>query len=116
MSGCPNAFVLWGPNAGSSSAFVLVEAQCRYIASALRTMRRLGLDTVEVREEVETAWKENADRVLSTSVQNVGGCTSYYIDASGHNATVWPGTMLGMWRTLKEFDTAAYLTTTRSAG
>ena len=111
MSGCPNAFVLWGPNAGSSSAFVLVEAQCRYIASALRTMRREGLETIEVREEVETAWKENTDRVLSTSVQNVGGCTTYYIDASGHNATVWPGTMLGLWRTLKEFDRASYITT-----
>jgi cyclohexanone monooxygenase len=111
MSGCPNAFVLWGPNAGSSSAFVLIEAQCRYIASALQTMRRNGLDTIEVREEVETAWKENADRVLSTSVQNVGGCTTYYIDASGHNATVWPGTMLSLWRTLKEFDEDAYLTT-----
>jgi cyclohexanone monooxygenase len=112
MSGCPNAFVLWGPNAGSSSAFVLIEAQCRYIASALRTMRREGLDTIEVREDVETAWKENADRLLSTSVQNIGGCTTYYIDASGHNATVWPGTMLGMWLTLRDFDAENYLATT----
>jgi cyclohexanone monooxygenase len=93
---------------------VLIEAQCRYIASALRTMRREGLDTIEVREDVETAWKENADRVLSTSVQNIGGCTTYYLDASGHNATVWPGTMLSMWRSLKDFDGDSYLTTTPS--
>jgi len=108
ISGCPNMFVLWGPNAGTSSAFVLVEAQCRYIAGALRTMRAERLETVEVREDIETAWKDDTDRLLSKSVQNIGGCTTYYLDATGHNGTVWPGSMTGMVRTLWHFDKDSY--------
>jgi cyclohexanone monooxygenase len=108
VSGCPNLFVLWGPNSGTASAFVLVEAQCRYIAGALGLMRRDGLDSVEVREEIETAWKEETDRITSKTVQNVGGCSTYYLDATGHNGTVWPGSMINMVRTLKRFDSESY--------
>jgi cyclohexanone monooxygenase len=108
ISGCPNLFVLWGPNAGTASAFVLVEAQCRYIAGALRLMRRHRLESIEVREDIETAWKQNTDRIASKSVQNIGGCTTYYLDATGHNGTVWPGSMLNMVRTLRHFDPDSY--------
>lgn len=108
VSGCPNLFVLWGPNSGSSSAFVLVEAQCRYIADALRTMRRGKIASVEVRLDVETAWKDDADRVTSRSVQNTGGCSTYYLDATGHNGAIWPGSMTNLWRTMKRFDASSY--------
>jgi cyclohexanone monooxygenase len=117
VSGCPNLFVLWGPNSGSSSGFVLVEAQCRYLADTLRAMRREALSSIEVRLDVETSWKQQTDRITSGSVQNVGGCgASYYLDATGHNGTIWPASMTHLWTTMKHFDKDSYHLVSLRAG
>lgn len=108
LSGCPNAFLLWGPNSGTGSGIQLTESQLRYVAAALRTMRDANIDVIEVREQDEKQWKERADRKLAPSVMNSGGCSSYYLDHNGGNAALWPGSMTSLWRTLGRFDLAAY--------
>jgi cation diffusion facilitator CzcD-associated flavoprotein CzcO len=108
IAGCPNAFMLWGPNAGTGSAFVMAEAQMSYISGAIEALRCHRLDAVEVREERERAWKAQADRRNATSVMNRGGCVSYYLDANGHNAALWPGTMRSLRASLARFDLDAY--------
>src|SRR5918994_7326948 len=86
----PNAFMMFGPNIGVASAFALIEAQLRYVTDALRTMRRQGLATVEVRPDVQAHFNEKVQRALRGTVWNAGGCSSYYLDANGRNSTVWP--------------------------
>lgn len=108
IAGCPNAFMLWGPNAGTGSAFVMAEAQMNYIAGALQALQRNGLDSVEVREDYERDWKAWADNRNANSVMIRGGCVSYYLDSNGNNAALWPGTMRSLRKALAHFDLDAY--------
>jgi cyclohexanone monooxygenase len=108
IAGCPNAFMLWGPNAGTGSAFVMAEAQMTYITGAIDALRRRGLDAVEVREDSERDWKAWADKRNAKSVMIRGGCVSYYLDSNGNNAALWPGTMRSLRKALADFDIDAY--------
>ena len=102
--------MMFGPNIGVASAFALIEAQLRYVTDALRTMRRQGLATVEVRPDVQAHFNEKVQRALRGTVWNAGGCSSYYLDANGRNSTVWPWSMLGLRRRLRRFDLDSYET------
>jgi cation diffusion facilitator CzcD-associated flavoprotein CzcO len=103
VAGFPNAFVLFGPNIGSASAFVMLDAQLRYLVGAMRAMRAGGWSSFDVRQEAQDADKADVDARLARSAWNAGGCTSYYLDAKGHNASVFPGTMRRMQRLLSRF-------------
>lgn len=45
---------------------------------------------------------------LKNTVWNTGGCASWYIDASGRNSTIWPGSTWQFRRQTKQFGPAAY--------
>lgn len=113
LSGCPNAFMLWGPNSGTGSGIQLIEAQLRYVAAAMRAMRAKNIEAIEVDEQCETQWKADADRRLAPSVMNSGGCASYYLDSNGGNAALWPGSMSSQWNNLGRFDFAPYTVLTK---
>jgi cyclohexanone monooxygenase len=115
ISGFPNAFMLFGPNIGTASAFVMLDAQLTYVISALRTMRSRGWSSVDVRAEELAADKARVDARLARSAWNAGGCTSYYLDAKGNNASVFPGTMRRMRRVLRRFDPEVYETVAAGA-
>lgn len=90
--GFPNLFQILGPNAAVyTSMVVVIEAQVEYVLSALKTMRRSGIDALEVREEVVDEYLRRIDAVLDGSVWNSGGCTSYYLDSTGRNIAWYPG-------------------------
>ncbi len=91
-AGFPNLFFLVGPNTGlgHNSMVLMIEAQIRYVMSALRTMRKQHLTALDVREETQTRFqrglaKRNAQTVWSS------GCRSWYLDSSGRNTALWPG-------------------------
>ncbi|MGW6729639.1 flavin-containing monooxygenase [Nocardia sp. NPDC055029] len=113
MVGCPNLFVILGPNGGAASIPVAIEAQARYVSSAAETMRRQGLEAVEVKQEAEDSWNRSKDTKLENSVWNAGGCASYYV-TDGVNNVVWPGSMGHMKKTLQTFDVENYLVTKKS--
>jgi cyclohexanone monooxygenase len=115
VAGFPNAFILWGPNGGGPSLFTAVEATLRYVGDALHTMRAQNIDTVEVRAQAERDWKDMANRYTARSVQNIGGCQSFYLDRNGDNLTLFPDSMRGMMRSLSSFDADAYHLTTSKA-
>jgi hypothetical protein len=41
-------------------------------------------------------------------VWNTGGCTSWYLDASGRNTTIWPGTTSEFRRATRRVDLGEY--------
>jgi hypothetical protein len=45
---------------------------------------------------------------MKRTVWNTGGCTSWYLDASGRNTTVWPGTTAEFRRETRRVDLAEY--------
>jgi cation diffusion facilitator CzcD-associated flavoprotein CzcO len=109
MSGCPNAFMLLGPNGLSSSQTVSAEAQAGHVAAAIRTVRDRDLRSIEVRESVEMAWKTGANRKLARLVHSRGGCQAFYLDRAGNNAAMYPSrTLGGVVKDLRDFDIDAY--------
>jgi cyclohexanone monooxygenase len=93
ISGFPNAFMLFGPNVGTASAFAMLEGQLNHLIAAVSALRANGLAQMEIRPEVQRAYKQECNRRLARSTWNAGGCTSYYMDAKGENYSVFPGTM-----------------------
>jgi cyclohexanone monooxygenase len=111
VTGFPNLFTMFGPNIGIASGFVMLEAQMRYIQEAIQAMRALKLETIDVRPEVQEGFCTDCDERLAPTTWNRGGCSSYYIDANGRNAMVWPGTMRSLTETLSRFEARLYETT-----
>lgn len=112
VSGFPNFFILLGPNIGNghSSAFMLSETQIGYMVKGLRAMSRSNLASVEVRTETQERFNVEVQSRLAGTVWNAGGCMSYYLDANGHNSTMFPGSTLELRRRLGRFDLADYAT------
>lgn len=90
--GFPNFFLTQGPNAtsGASSTLLFAEAQGRYIADAVVTMAREGIEVVDVRPEVERRWTRRIRRRSARTVYEQGGCASYYQSDDGINVVMWP--------------------------
>lgn len=114
ISGLPNAFMVLGPNLGigHNSAFVVIEAQIKYIVSALTTMREKQLSRIEVKADVQARYNEKVQEALQTTVWNTGGCSSYYLDKNGFNSVGFPWSTLTMQKLLNEFDAESYHQTT----
>jgi cation diffusion facilitator CzcD-associated flavoprotein CzcO/short-subunit dehydrogenase len=105
VHGFPNAFFLIGPNTGNGhgSAFVIIEAQARYIVDAIATAARDQLAAIDVRPAAQRAWNAEVQAALATGVFN-SGCASYYLDRNGRNSSIYPWTTLDLrWR-LRRFD------------
>jgi cation diffusion facilitator CzcD-associated flavoprotein CzcO len=110
VAGFPNLFFLVGPNTGlgHSSIIFMVESQVAYVGDALRTMRRRGVRTLEVREEAQASYNRELEALTRGTVWVTGGCASYYIDRNGHNSTLWPYFTWPFRKRTRQFDEAAY--------
>ena len=113
VSGFPNMFMLVGPNTGlgHNSIVYMIESQLNYLIDALRVMERHQLASVEVRPEALAAYNEDLQRRLEGSVWNSGGCASWYLDAHGHNRTLWPRQTWTFRRLTRRFDPVSYRVT-----
>jgi cation diffusion facilitator CzcD-associated flavoprotein CzcO len=111
IAGFPNLFLIVGPNSagGFNSIIFTSEAHINYALQAIKTMDREGLRSVEVRPEAYEAFSREAERKLSDSVWNAGGCASWYLDANGRNGVWWPGFMGSLWRRTRRFDSGSYV-------
>jgi cation diffusion facilitator CzcD-associated flavoprotein CzcO len=109
VPGFPNLFILPGPNTGlgHSSLVYMIESQVAYVVRALRVMRAHGLAALEVRPEAATAWTARLDARSARTVW-MTGCSSWYLDAAGRNAVLWPDFTFRFRRRLRRFDPAEY--------
>jgi cation diffusion facilitator CzcD-associated flavoprotein CzcO len=113
VAGFPNLFFVTGPNTGlgHNSLLFMIEAQLSYVLDALRQMRRRGASRIEVRRDAVEAYNEYIQRRLVRSVWNTGGCSSWYLDATGRNTTIWPYFTWRYWQKTRRFDPAPYMLT-----
>jgi cation diffusion facilitator CzcD-associated flavoprotein CzcO len=90
----PNLFLLYGPNTnlGTGSIVHMLESQIRYVLDAVAQLERRPGSALAVRPEVAERSRGEMQGRLSRSVWATG-CSSWYLDANGHNANNWPGTM-----------------------
>ena len=110
MTGFPNLFMLAGPNTGlgHNSIVFMIESQLNYVMDCIAHLDRLGVNTFEVREQVQRRFNEELQRKLDGSVWTSGGCVSWYLDEHGRNATVWPGFTWPFRRRTRRFRPADY--------
>jgi cation diffusion facilitator CzcD-associated flavoprotein CzcO len=109
VAGFPNLFLLLGPNTGlgHNSVVLMIEAQIAYVLDALKTLDRKGIRALEPRPEVQARFVAGLDRRMAGTVWSTG-CRSWYIDATGRNSTLWPGSTWAYRRRMRRFDPAAY--------
>lgn len=110
VAGFPNLFLILGPNLaiGHNSAFIVIEAQLNYTMGGLRALRGKRAGRLEVRAKVQDDYNAVVQRELQGTVWNVGGCSSYYLDANGRNSIGFPWSTLKMRRLLARFDAGSY--------
>ncbi len=109
VSGFPNFFLLIGPNTGlgHNSMVYMIESQLNYIADCLRTMDKRKLGTIEVQSEIQQQFEDEMRRRMQGTVWT-SGCASWYLDAHGHNTTLWPGFTFEFRHRTRHFDPEHY--------
>jgi cation diffusion facilitator CzcD-associated flavoprotein CzcO len=110
VAGFPNFFMLLGPNTGlgHNSVLFMVEAQIKYVMKALTHRRSHGYATIAARADAQARWVAEVDSGTRGSVWTAGGCVSWYLDSTGHNSTLWPGTVRAYQRRLERFEPHDY--------
>ena len=105
----PNLFMLCGPNTGlgHNSMVYMIESQIGLVRGALRTMEERGADTIEVRRDVYERFNEEIDERHVGTVWSTG-CSSWYLDDTGRNATLWPDWTWRFRQRAWRFDPDAY--------
>ena len=96
---CPNLFMMCGPNLYAfSSAFVMIEAQVKFILEAIRSTEAKPHASISVAPAAHQGYNQAVQLALKKTVWN-SGCSSYFIDRNGNNSTNWPWTTWYMrWR------------------
>lgn len=109
IAGFPNLFLLIGPNTGlgHNSMVFMIESQLNYILDCLHIMDKRKLGAVEVRPDIQEIFNIEMQKRMQTTVWT-SGCNSWYLDANGHNTTLWPGFTVEYRSRLRHFDPQHY--------
>lgn len=110
-AGFPNWMTIIGPNTGlgTSSMILMIESQLNYLADYVRQLDVLGgRVALDARPSAVSAWNRRVQERMKRTVWNTGGCTSWYLDASGLNTTIWPGTTAEFRKATRRVDLTEY--------
>jgi cation diffusion facilitator CzcD-associated flavoprotein CzcO len=110
VAGFPNLFMLLGPNTGlgHNSVLLMIESQIAYVRQALAHRRQRGLAALEPTAAAQAEFLAHIDRDTEGSVWTAGGCLSWYVDATGRNSTLWPGSVRAYQRRVAIFEARDY--------
>ena len=99
VAGFPNLAVLLGPGTGlgHNSVVLMAEAQARRLARLYDEADRAGCAALDVTSDAQAVWEAEHEAMAARTVWGLapeeGGCRSWYHDAKGRPAHVWPGTV-----------------------
>ncbi|WP_078312227.1 MULTISPECIES: NAD(P)/FAD-dependent oxidoreductase [unclassified Mycobacterium] len=105
VAGFPNAYLMHGPNIGLShnSVIEMFENQSADIVDAVRYCRDHGLAQIEPTLHAQAEFVDEVDKLTQGSVWTSGGCTSWYLDATGRNSNLWPSTTIAYRLKTRQF-------------
>jgi cation diffusion facilitator CzcD-associated flavoprotein CzcO len=111
VAGFPNLFILQGPGTGlgHSSVLLMIEAQIAHLVGAVRYMGRHQIAAIEPRAAAQAAFVAEVDRQMERTVWTTGGCQSWYLDRTGRNSTIWPGSIGSFRRRVSRFGPREYV-------
>lgn len=107
----PNLFFLLGPNTGlgHNSVVIMIEAQINYVIQAIKTVEKYGAYELSPTKGAQAVYNEWVQDRLAHTVQNTGGCMSWYIDEHGKNRVLWPGHTGEYRRAVRKLDPEEYI-------
>jgi cation diffusion facilitator CzcD-associated flavoprotein CzcO len=110
VAGFPNFFMLLGPNTGlgHNSVLVMIEAQIDYIRQAMAHRRARGVATLEPTAAAQASFLAGVDHDTEGTVWTAGGCSSWYLDKTGRNSTLWPDSVRAYQRRVASFEPSDY--------
>ena len=87
----PNLFMLLGPNSGlgHNSVIMMIEAQVNYIIKLVQAAIAEGKSSIEPTVDASNAYNELIQENLQSRVW-AASCGAWYVDAKGHNYTLYP--------------------------
>lgn len=100
VPGFPNFFMLYGPNTnlGHNSIVYMLESQIAHVIRCCKAMTITHTTSIETDARRYRRFNAHIQQRLAKTVWS--GCKSWYVDASGHNSTNWPGfTLTYRWLT-----------------
>ncbi len=91
VPGFPNLFMAYGPNTnqGGNSILVILEAQARYVAEAVRLLADERAASIEVRPDAMQRYVDALEASLADTVWS-DGCASYFRTSAGDIVTQLP--------------------------
>jgi hypothetical protein len=93
----------------------MTEAQIDHLLGALHYMRTSGVSVIEPTPDAQGRWVDAIDRRMRGTVWMTGGCASWYIDRTGRNSTLWPGSSWSFYRRVSRFRPADYVSAADTA-
>lgn len=110
VSGFPNHFIIVGPNTGlgHNSVIHIIESQVAYAMGGINTLFSKGYRYMDVKQAKQDAFNADIQKKLAKTVWNTGGCTSWYLNDSGKNTTLWPGFTFGFRKLTAQFNQHDY--------
>ncbi|HEX4462202.1 MAG TPA: NAD(P)/FAD-dependent oxidoreductase [Polyangia bacterium] len=112
VHGFPNLFLLLGPNTGlgHSSVVLMMESQIEHVLGALQALERgpFAGGAIEPRAQAQAAFVAAVDARMRNTVWSTGGCSSWYLDRTGRNSTLWPSYTFAFRRRVARFDRREY--------
>ena len=117
VAGFPNLFSLLGPNTGlgHSSVLLMIEAQIEHVLGLLTLLDSNRAEAVEPLTTAQRAYVADIDARLASTTWNAGGCTSWYLDRTGRNSSIWPDGVGRFVRTVSRVMAADYRFTPKQA-
>jgi cation diffusion facilitator CzcD-associated flavoprotein CzcO len=111
VAGFPNLFLLLGPNTGlgHSSAVFMIESQIAHLMAALRHLDARGAAALEPSPAAQARSVAHVEARMRGTVWTAGGCTSWYLDRTGRNSTLWPDFTWAFRRRLARLHPDEYL-------
>jgi cation diffusion facilitator CzcD-associated flavoprotein CzcO len=111
VAGFPNVYLMHGPNIGlgHTSVIHMFESQAAYIGAAIGYAAQHGFTAIEPTRAAQDDFAHEVDRLSEGSVWTSGGCDSWYLNDSGRNSNLWPGTTIDYRLRTRRFDPAAHL-------
>ncbi|MFF1908309.1 flavin-containing monooxygenase [Kitasatospora sp. NPDC058218] len=110
VRGFPNLFFVIGPNTGlgNSSMILMIESQLNYLVDALTTLGSVGATAMQPTARAQRHWNLELQHRMDRTVWTTGGCRSWYLDSSGKNTVLWPGSTTSFRRATRKVDLAEY--------
>ncbi|CCQ18010.1 putative uncharacterized protein [Rhodococcus sp. AW25M09] len=110
VAGFPNLYLMHGPNIalGHTSVIMMFESQLGYIERAMKHAVDAS-GSIEPTPEAQAEYSADIDELTGGTVWTSGGCSSWYLDPSGRNSNLWPGSILGYRTRTVRFDPTQHL-------